>query len=193
MQLDIVYIINNKLHNLKYLNFTISFYIIFFYTYYNLIVYLLNKNYIIVLLYFIFFILLYSSYKNFTYFIGFVILITLKLFNIDSILNTYSINLVNKLNFNNIENLENNTFSSLMTKIESKAKTKENELKKNSKENKPPNNPCKTYIVTKLQQAGVSVSTQNYNTDAQNSATQAKINDMWGGMNNVREPRFHRI
>ena len=122
-----------------------------------------------------------------------MLLIIFKVFNIDNITNTYSINLVNKFNSNNIENLENNTFSSLMKKVESKAETKKNELKKNAKENRPPNNPCKTYIVTKLQQAGVSVSTKNYNTDAQNADTQSKINTMWGGMNNLREPRFHRL
>ena len=75
MQLSIIYIINNKLHTFKYLNYTIIFYIILFYTYYSLLVYLLNKNYTMLILYFMFFILVYSFYKNFTYFIGFAFLI----------------------------------------------------------------------------------------------------------------------
>jgi hypothetical protein len=107
MKSNIVDIINNKLHNFKYLNYTIIFYIIFFYTYYRLFVYLLNKNYIMLLLYFIFFILVYNSYKNFTYVIAFIIIIMLRVFNIDTILNSSSINLVNKFNTNKIENLEN--------------------------------------------------------------------------------------
>ena len=97
MKLSIVHIINNKLHNFDYLNYTIIFYIIVLYTYYSLFIYLLNKNYIILLLYFTFFILVYNSYKNFTYIIGLVILITFKIFNIDTTLNNSSINLINTL------------------------------------------------------------------------------------------------
>lgn len=97
----------------------------------GLFLYLQNKNYIMLLLYFTFFILVYSSYKNFTYFIGFLILIIFRVFNIDNILNTNSINLVNKFNTNKIENF------GLVDRIKSKANEEGDSRKKDAKNNKP--------------------------------------------------------
>ena len=116
MKLSIVHIINNKLHNFEYLNYTIIFYIIVLYTYYSLFVYLLNKNYIILLLYFTFFILVYNSYKNFTYIIGLVILIIFKIFNIDTRLNNNSINSTLTV-LNNSISVAKDNFSQLTTII----------------------------------------------------------------------------
>ena len=185
MQLSIIYIINNKLHTFKYLNYTIIFYIILFYTYYSLLVYLLNKNYAMLILYFIFFILIYSSYKNFTYFIGFVILIIFKIFNIDSAVNN------NKL-LEGASNIDN-----LMAKIDAKAKAKENELKQNINNNDPPNNPCKTYIVSKIQEQGIPVTAPGTNIGANTQstpsadATRNEINSKWSGMDELVAPSFN--
>lgn len=185
MQLSIIYIINNKLHTFKYLNYTIIFYIILFYTYYSLLVYLLNKNYAMLILYFIFFILIYSSYKNFTYFIGFAFLIIFKMFNIDNAVNN------NKL----LEGASN--IDILMAKIHAKAKAKENELKQNINSNDPPNNPCKTFIVSKIQEAGIPVTAPGTNIGANTQstpsadATRDEINSKWSGMDELVTPSFN--
>ena len=183
-------IINNKLHNFKYLNFTIAFYIIFFYTYYSLFAYLLDKNYIMLLLYFIFFILFYSVHKNFTYFIGFIILITLKIFNIDNILNNSSIKLLNKISNNKIENYEDDSYSALMRRVDSKADSKKNELEN---DDDPENNPCKTYIVKKVEEAGFKISSNSHNTDKKKNSTASDIDSMWSGMENVEKPTYYRL
>ena len=184
MQLTIINIINNKLHNFKYLNYTIIFYIILFYTYYSLLVYLLNKNYTMLILYFIFFILIYSSYKNFTYFIGFVILIILKIFNIDNAVNNYKL-LEGAINIDN-----------LTEEIDAQAKAKENEIKEKINDNDPPDNPCKTYIVSKIQEVGISITAPGTNigpnTQSTPSAdiTRADINSKWSGMDKLEFPSF---
>ena len=187
MQLTIIYIINNKLHTFKYLNYTIIFYIILFYTYYSLLVYLLNKNYTMLILYFMFFILVYSFYKNFTYFIGFAFLIIFKIFNIDNAVNN------NKL-------LEGNSnIDKLMAKIEAKAKAKENELKKNLNDNDPPNNPCKTHIISKIQEQGISITAPGTNIGSNTQSTPSadaaraardEINSKWSGMDKLEFPSF---
>jgi hypothetical protein len=187
MKSNIVDIINNKLHNFKYLNYTIIFYIIFFYTYYRLFVYLLNKNYIMLLLYFIFFILVYNSYKNFTYVIGFVIIIMLRVFNIDTILNSSSINLVNKFNTNKIENLE------VMAKIREKANNEGKELEKGAKNNKPPPNPCKSYIINEVQKAGIKIANKSYNHESKKETTQSELNSMMAGHDDVDPPTIYRL
>ena len=185
--INIINIINNKLHNFKYLNFTIMFYVIIFFTYYRLFVYLLNKNYIMLLLYFIFFILFYSSYKNFTYVIGFVILIFFKIFNIDTILNSNSITLVNKFNTNKIENLE------IMNKITEKANSEGDELEKSAKNNKPPPNPCKSYIINEVQKAGIKIANKQYNYEAKKDSVKSDLDDMLAGHNDIVPPVIHRL
>lgn len=187
MKSNIVTIINNKLHNFNYLNYTIIFYIIFFYTYYRLFVYLLNKNYIMVLLYFIFFILLYSSYKNFTYIIGFMIIIMLRVFNIDTMLNNSSINLVNKFNTNKIENLE------LMEKIKEKADNEGEELERGAKDNKPPPNPCKSYIINEVQKAGIKIASKSYNHESKKERTESELNSMLAGHDDLESPTIYRL
>jgi hypothetical protein len=181
-------IINNKLHNFKYLNFTIAFYIIFFYTYYSLFAYLLDKNYIMLLLYFIFFILFYSVHKNFTYFIGFIILITFKIFNIDIIINSHSINLINKFNPNKIENLD------VMRRVQEKADDKEKELKDDQEKNKPSPNPCKSYIINKVQEAGIKISNSTFNYESKKDSTESAIEEILSGMDDLGPPPpFYRL
>jgi len=182
MQPNIIYIVNNKLHNFKYWNYTIVFYAIIFYTFYRLFSYLLNKNYTMLLLYIIFFTLFYSHYKNFTYFLGFIMLIIFRIFNIDTIIN------------NNVI-IEGNDFSSLMSTVEDKADKKGDKLKKDFKSNKPPPNPCKSYIINKLQEAGINISGAGaaFNSNDKKSSTQSKIDDILRGHKDLVPPKFYRL
>ena len=187
MESNIVHILNNKLHNFKYLNYTIIFYIILLYTYYSLFVYLLNKNYIMLLLYFTFFILLDSSYKNFTYFIGFVILIIFRVFNIDNIVNSNSIDLVNKFNTNKIESF------GLVTRIKEKANEEGDSRKKDAQNNRPAPNPCKSYIINKVQQLGITISNKGYNHKNKEASTRTELNNILKGHYDVPQPTFYTL
>jgi len=184
MKLSIVHIINNKLHNFEYLNYTIIFYIIVLYTYYSLFVYLLNKNYIILLLYFTFFILVYNSYKNFTYIIGLVILITLKIFNIDTKLNSNSINLINTFTNVNLENYD------IMNNIKKETDIKITKLKTDidSDDYIPPSNPAKSYIVDAVQRAGLNISSNQSNYKNLEKQAESKLNSMLAGHYDVEPP-----
>jgi hypothetical protein len=184
MKLSILHIINNKLHNFEYLNYTIIFYIIVLYTYYSLFVYLLNKNYIILLLYFTFFILVYNSYKNFTYIIGLVILITFKIFNIDTRLNSNSINLINTFTNVKVENFD------IMNKIRKETDIRINKLKTDidSDDNVPPSNPAKSYIVDAVQRAGLNISSNQFNYKNQEKEVESKLNNMLAGHYDVKPP-----
>lgn len=181
MRVNIVDIINNKLHNFKYLYFTIIFYIVFIYTYYRLFVYLLNKNYVMLLLYFIFFILVYTFYKNFTYIIGFVFLIIFRIFNIDTMINK-------KL-------IEGNDFSSIMKSIEKESNEKGDNMKKNAERNKgtQPNNPCKSYIINKLQEAGLTISNNTFNSENKKEITAAKMDSIMDGYDTLVAPKIYRL
>ena len=184
MKLSIVHIINNKLHNFEYLNYTIIFYIIVLYTYYSLFVYLLNKNYIILLLYFTFFILVYNSYKNFTYIIGLVILITFKIFNIDTRLNNNSINLINTFTNVKVEKFD------IMNEIENKASIRIQKLESglDSDDYIPPSNPAKSYIVDAVQRAGLNISSNQFNYKNQEKEAESKLNNMLAGHHDVKPP-----
>ena len=184
MELTIVHIVNNKLHNFKYLNYTIIFYIILLYTYYSLFVYLLNKNYIMLLLYFTFFIVLYNFYKNFTYIIGLFIIIIFKIFNIDTTINSNSINLVNK--FLKIENL------GVMDKVRAKSNAKESELNNNAdnakKNNKEQRNPAKDYIINALQEEDIEIANEEYNHESKKDSAESDLNNILAGHHIVQPP-----
>ncbi len=184
MELTIVHILNNKLHNFKYLNYTIIFYIILLYTYYSLFVYLLNKNYIMLLLYFTFFIVLYNFYKNFTYIIGLFILIIFKIFNIDTTINSNSINLVNK--FLKIENARGR---GVMDKVRDKSDAKESELNDNAKKNnKEKRNPTKEHIIDVLQKVGIKISNEKYNHESKKDSAESDLNNILAGHHSVQRP-----
>ena len=72
---DFVFIINNKLHNYKYLKYTIIFYILIIHSYYTLYINLKKNNYMLILLYFIIVLIFYNKYNKFSYFIGYVYLL----------------------------------------------------------------------------------------------------------------------
>ena len=84
MTLDLMNIINNKLYKSKYI--TAAFFVVFFYTYYRLFIYLQDKNYIMLILYFSLLLLLYNKFNRFSYFICFIALILINIFNIDNLL-----------------------------------------------------------------------------------------------------------
>lgn len=192
MKLNIVHIINNNLHNFEYINYTIIFYIIVLYTYYTLYIYLLNKNYIMLLLYFTFFILLYNSYKNFTYIIGLVILIIFRVFNIDTIFNNNSINLVNKFVNVKIENVKIENFE-LKERIQKKANNKGEELKNDAKNNKPSSNPCKSYIINEVQKAGLNISNNQFNYQDKRKNAQSELDSILAGHHDVEPPIIYRL
>ena len=169
MSIDIVNIINNKLHNIKYLNYTIIFYIILIYSYYILYSYLKKENYIILIFYFVFLYLLYKKFNKFTYLLLYVFLLVINLLNIDKFF------VKNKL-IENIGNLGNNNASATLggsnsgvDKIQSRADAKGDQAKKDGKKvnDKAKNNPCKTYITTRLEQLGIKISSNSYNMDNQ--------------------------
>jgi len=180
VRLKLVDIINTKLHNFKYLNFTIAFYIVFFYTYYSLFVYLLNKNYIMLLLYFVFFILLYSYYKNFTYFLGFAFLIGFKIFNIDNIIKNNRV-------------IEGNSFSSVLADIEDESQKKGDKMEADAKKDKPPQNPCKNYIIDKVQQAGFKVSSKAHDSEKKKGSAESEINTIMRGYEDIVAPTIYRL
>ena len=105
----------------------------------------------------------------------------------------------------NIDNAVNNNkllegasnIDILMAKIHAKAKAKENELKQNINSNDPPNNPCKTFIVSKIQEAGIPVTAPGTNIGANTQstpsadATRDEINSKWSGMDELVTPSFN--
>jgi hypothetical protein len=131
-------------------------------------------------LYLIFFIFTYSSYKNFTYFIGFIILIFLKIFNLDNIVNN------NKL----IEGAVD--FNSIMTRVNAKAKKKGDDLEADSNENKPVVNPCKSYIIDRVQKAGINISTKSQDSGDTKKNTAAAMYDIMRGQEDLEAPTILR-
>ena len=85
MSYNLVYIINNKLHNNKYKLYTLIFYILIIHSYYILYKNLYNNNYIIIFIYFVLLLLMYIKYNKFSYFIGYVYLLVTSLFIKNSI------------------------------------------------------------------------------------------------------------
>jgi hypothetical protein len=111
----------------------------------------------------------------------------LRVFNIDTILNSSSINLVNKFNTNKIENLE------VMAKIREKANNEGEELKKGAKNNKPPPNPCKSYIINEVQKAGIKIANKSYNHESKKESAQSELNSMMAGHDDVDPPTIYRL
>lgn len=179
MTIDIVNIINNKLHNIKYFNYTILFYIILIYSYYILYSYLKKENYIILIFYFVFLYLLYKKFNKFTYLLLYVFLLLINLLNIDKFFAK------NKL-IENASNLgetdESATLgesNSGLDKIQSRADAKGDKAKRDGKRanDNAKNNPCKTYITTRLEQLGIKISSDSYNMDNQKNDAQSKIEE----------------
>ena len=184
MHYNLVNIINTKLYNSKYINFLIIFCIIVFYSYYSLYNYLINKNYIMIILYFTLLILLYKNYNKFTYFICYLFLLIFKLFNID-----YFLSIKTNSLFNNIIESQSNIADANETvtlggsnttgdEARNRAKTQGNELKKTANNSESKNNPCESYITNRLQQLGINISSNSYSMADQTESTEKKIDEM---------------
>jgi hypothetical protein len=130
-------------------------------------------------LYLIFFIFTYSSYKNFTYFIGFIILIFFKIFNLDNIVNN------NKL-------IEGVHFDRMMTRVNANAKKKGDDLEADSNGNKPVVNPCKSYIIDRVQKAGINISTKSQDSGDTKKNTAAAMDDIMSGQEDLEAPTILR-
>jgi hypothetical protein len=72
---NIIYIINNKLHNKKYNLYTLIFYALIMHSYYILYINLHNNNYIAIVIYFVLLLLFYIKFKKFSYVITYIYLL----------------------------------------------------------------------------------------------------------------------
>ena len=132
---NIIYIINNKLHNNKYKLYTFIFYALIMHSYYILYINLYNNNYISIFIYFVLLLLLYIKFKKFSYIISYIYLLFTLFF----------------IKVNVKENLD------LRERVKARRSQKEKELKSNEPE--PNNNmsPCEKYISDRLVEQGLTV------------------------------------
>lgn len=75
MSPNLIYIINNKLHNKKYKLYTFLFYALIMHTYYCLYINLSNNNYISIFIYFALLLAFYIKFKKFSYIISYIYLL----------------------------------------------------------------------------------------------------------------------
>ena len=132
---NIIYIINNKLHNNKYKLYTFIFYALIMHSYYILYINLYNNNYISIFIYFVLLLLFYIKFKKFSYIISYIYLLFTLFF----------------IKINVKENLD------LRERVKARRSQKEKELKSNEPE--PNNNmsPCEKYISDRLVEQGLTV------------------------------------
>jgi len=188
MQIDIINIINKKLYNYNYINYTIIFYIIIFYSYYSLFDYIINNNYIMIILYFILLTSLYKNFNKFSYIICYVFLVIIKIFNFDY----FILKLTNNKIIENQSNIANNeekvTLGGSNTtgeEAETRSKAQADDLRNNAKNVKSENNPCESYITHRLQELGLNVKTNSNNMDNKKKSTQNSINEILQGQINT--------
>lgn len=179
MRTNNIFIINNTLHKFKYLLFTITFYVIIFYGCYNsFLIHLPNKNYMWLLFCFIGIIALYIYfYKNFSFIIGFIMLIVFTIYD----------NSINK------KVIEGNDFPSIMKSIEKESNDKGDRMEADAKKKKPPRNPCKSYIINRLQAAGINISNNSHNSDGAKGSTNSKMDDILSGHDDLVAPKIYRL
>lgn len=75
MSPNLIYIINNKLHNKKYKLYTFLFYALIMHTYYCLYINLSNNNYISIFIYFALLLAFYIKFNKFSYIISYIYLL----------------------------------------------------------------------------------------------------------------------
>ena len=177
MTLDLMNIINNKLYKSNYI--AASFFVVFFYTYYRLFIYLQDKNYIMLILYFSLLLVLYNNFKKFSYIICFIALILIQIFNIDNLLNIFVKNYNNKI----IENLDSEndvqvgtTMDTIQKRSDAKGATLENNAE-DAKSSDTKSNPCENYISKRLIESGIKVSTKSYNMDDAKDNTAEQLSE----------------
>ena len=138
-----------------------------------------KENYIILIFYFIFLFLLYSKFNKFTYLLLYVFLLLINLLNIDKFFAK------NKL-IENASNLGKNDESATLggsnsglDKIQSRADAKRDKAERDGKRanDNAKNNPCKSYITSRLEQLGIKISSDSYNMDNEKNNAQSKIEE----------------
>lgn len=130
MSPNLIYIINNKLHNKKYKLYTFLFYALIMHTYYCLYINLRNNNYISIFIYFALLLAFYIKFKKFSYIISYIYLL-------------FSVYIFNA---NVKENL------SLRDRVQSRRSSQEAELNNNTPEPNDAVSPCEEYIMNRLTQ-----------------------------------------
>ncbi len=184
MRYDLIYIINYRLNNLKFINFIIAFYIVILYSYYSLYNYLIDKNYGMLIIYFTSLLILYKKFKKFSYLLCYILLIVFKLLNIDKIIfdggnKFFNINVkllenVSNLNDNdNTINVDGN--SSLQDTLGDRANAMGDEQTKNIENSNPENNPCESYITKRLEEIGMKISSSAFNMDSAKDSAEKQI------------------
>ena len=148
---NIIYIINNKLYNSKYLLYSIIFYTLICHSYFILYNNLSKYNYTVIFLYFFITMLSYIKYKRFGYVIGYVYLLV----------TTYFVN--NIIESLNLENTTMNEGESLRDKVKSKRNNIESEMKANDRNRKnEKSTPCETYILQKMSERKSGIKSTKY-------------------------------
>jgi len=173
MPSDLMKIINNKLYKSKYI--TASFFVVFFYTYYRLFIYLQDKNFIMLILYFSLLLVLYNKFNKFSYIICFIALILIQIFNIDKLLKSKIIE--NNENENDVQVGRGGT---TMDTIQERSNAKGDTLKSNAEDAKSSDtksNPCENYISNRLLESGIKISTKSYSMDDAKDNTADQLND----------------
>ena len=135
MQHNIIYIINNKLHNNKYKLYTFIFYALIMHSYYILYINLHNNNYIAIFIYFALLLLFYIKFKKFSYIISYIYLLFTLLF----------------IKLNVKENLD------LRENVKARRAQKKDELNANVSETNNNMSPCEEYIMERLTARGLTV------------------------------------
>ena len=135
MQHNIIYIINNKLHNKKYKLYTFIFYALIMHTYYILYINLRTNNYISIFIYFALLLLFYIKFKKFSYIISYIYLLLTFFFN----------KLKVKENLNLRQHVQS-TRSSTQSNLESNMPEPDNNM-----------SPCEKYIIDRMVEDGLTV------------------------------------
>ena len=137
MSPNLIYIINNKLHNKKYKLYMFLFYALIMHTYYCLYINLRNNNYISIFIYFALLLAFYIKFKKFSYIISYIYLL-------------FSVYI---LKANVKENL------SLREKVKRRRGTKEAELNNNNQETNNSLTPCEEYILDRMTEEPLEIET----------------------------------
>ena len=142
MSHNLIYIINNKLHNNKYKLYTILFYLVIIHSYYSLYINLYKNNYTIILIYFSLLFIFYIKYKKFSYFICYPYIL----------ISSYFI----KSNFKE---------GNLAERVAADRAGTESELN-NESSSEERATPCESYIIKRLSEKDLELSSSTYNTNS---------------------------
>jgi hypothetical protein len=89
--------------------------------------------------------------------------------------------------------IEGNDFPSIMKSIEKESNAKGDSMEADAKKKKPPRNPCKSYIINKLQAAGINISNNTYGSDDAKGSTKSKMDDILSGHDDLVPPKIYRL